>query len=68
MTLLAWVMSLTTPEIRDEGWRRSTSRMGRWRILSHSSFLARRVTFWMPYSPQILLPMEMAALRTVSRA
>ena len=39
------IAPLTTPEIRDEGWRRSTSRMGRWRILSHSSFLARSVTF-----------------------
>ena len=67
MTVLAWVMSLTTPEMSDEGWRRSTSRMGKWRILSHSSFLARSVTFWMPYSPQRLLSMEITALSTVSR-
>ena len=68
ITWLAWVMSLTTPEIREEGCRRSTSPMGRWRILRQSSFLARYVTFWAPYSSQILIPMEMAEVSTVIRA
>ena len=68
MTLLAWVMSFTTPEMSEEGCRRSTSRIGRCKILFHSSFRARSVTFSMPYSPQIFAAMEIRAVSTVSRA
>ena len=63
-TRLAWVMSLTRPEIRAEGWRRSTSRMGRWRILRQSSLRARSVTRALPYPPVRLMSMLSRALKT----
>ena len=57
-TRLAWVMSLTRPEIRAEGWRRSTSPHGQVEeSCAQSSLRARSVTRALPYPPVRLMSM-----------